>query len=295
MADPTKEQFDTAAQKVMQSAPPGLSRDDFFGLIDKELGASSYTPDSTIQAATLRAAARRSGVGIGSLPPPTDDAGQPASTPTGVGAMLARNPLLQGAAHPTSVGDVSSLFIPDAGNMAAVVRGAKSLTPEIRQTLRGVASVIQDYDITHPAKPIGDFLKWLATPTNPAVPLAQDLGKGSAIVHGADQFRTPYSIPEPPTPNASPVKMPDGTWGYLEKGTQTLLPEGTTANVVTKSGKTWTTTVAAPVDIAADVRQTKVLIDSGVSPSLAAMKASEGNPARFAKVMAEIMKSRMVK
>lgn len=40
MADPTKEQFDAAAQKVMASAPPGLSRDQFFAAIDAELAKS---------------------------------------------------------------------------------------------------------------------------------------------------------------------------------------------------------------------------------------------------------------
>lgn len=34
---PTKEQFEAAAQKIMQTAPPGLSREDFFALIDREL------------------------------------------------------------------------------------------------------------------------------------------------------------------------------------------------------------------------------------------------------------------
>lgn len=37
---PSKEQFDAAAQKVLKTAPPGLSRDQFFALIDKELAPS---------------------------------------------------------------------------------------------------------------------------------------------------------------------------------------------------------------------------------------------------------------
>lgn len=37
MPTPTREQFDAATKKVMASAPPGLSRDDFFKLVDQEL------------------------------------------------------------------------------------------------------------------------------------------------------------------------------------------------------------------------------------------------------------------
>ncbi len=37
MPDPTKEEFDAAAKRVLSYAPTGLSREQFFGLIDKEL------------------------------------------------------------------------------------------------------------------------------------------------------------------------------------------------------------------------------------------------------------------
>lgn len=46
MPDPTKEQFDAAAQRVMATAPPGLSRDQFFAEIDKALaGGGKVGPE----------------------------------------------------------------------------------------------------------------------------------------------------------------------------------------------------------------------------------------------------------
>lgn len=48
MADPTRQQFDAAAKKVAASAPPGLSKEQFYALIDKELAAQSYKPDSPL-------------------------------------------------------------------------------------------------------------------------------------------------------------------------------------------------------------------------------------------------------
>lgn len=45
MADPTREQFDAAARKVSATAPAGLSKDDFYALIDREL---SGVPQATL-------------------------------------------------------------------------------------------------------------------------------------------------------------------------------------------------------------------------------------------------------
>lgn len=39
-AQPTREQFDAAAKRVMETAPPGLSRDEFFARIDAEIAKS---------------------------------------------------------------------------------------------------------------------------------------------------------------------------------------------------------------------------------------------------------------
>jgi hypothetical protein len=53
MPQPTKEQFEAAAKKVMASAPPGLSREQFFALIDKELAGGSYTPTNLLDRSKL--------------------------------------------------------------------------------------------------------------------------------------------------------------------------------------------------------------------------------------------------
>src|SRR5438552_2862549 len=46
MPDPTRAQFDAAAKKVMETAPAGLSRDQFFALIDKELQGAVKPPNT---------------------------------------------------------------------------------------------------------------------------------------------------------------------------------------------------------------------------------------------------------
>lgn len=49
MPTPSREQFEAATKKVMQTAPAGLSRDDFFKLVDQELSTfSSGTPLQSI-------------------------------------------------------------------------------------------------------------------------------------------------------------------------------------------------------------------------------------------------------
>lgn len=75
----------------------------------------------------------------------------------------------------------------------------------VKPMLRGAGTLLQDYDITKPAKPIGDVLKWAGQESSPAQPLAQNLGPGAKVLHGADQFREPYTIPEPPKPSFSGV------------------------------------------------------------------------------------------
>jgi hypothetical protein len=52
MPDPTKEAFDAAAQKVMKTAPDGLSREDFFARIDKELAPPEPAPETLAKSDT---------------------------------------------------------------------------------------------------------------------------------------------------------------------------------------------------------------------------------------------------
>ncbi len=48
MPDVTKDQFDAAAKRVMATAPPGLSRDQFFDLIDKEISSDPNVKGTVI-------------------------------------------------------------------------------------------------------------------------------------------------------------------------------------------------------------------------------------------------------
>lgn len=145
-------------------------------------------------------------------PPPTDEAGRTGEhePTTYMGGFLksieqdllkvtAGNPLLQGAAHPSSIGDVASLLLPDS---AAVGKAASSIP--LKRIARSVGGVIQDYDITHPVKPLGDLLKWMGAEKPPVAPmsaesaiqpLAADLGP-DAVRHGPSQYaRGAYQTP----------------------------------------------------------------------------------------------------
>lgn len=46
MPQPTREQFDAAARRVAETAPAGLSEEDFFALVDRELAGSAEPPVS---------------------------------------------------------------------------------------------------------------------------------------------------------------------------------------------------------------------------------------------------------
>ena len=51
MADPTRDQFNAAAQKVAATAPAGLSRDAFYALVRQELDRSATPPPSSSSSA----------------------------------------------------------------------------------------------------------------------------------------------------------------------------------------------------------------------------------------------------
>lgn len=138
MPTPTKAQFEAAAKKVMETAPPGLSRDQFFDLIDKEMGV--YTPTPGSAEATTRAIAESSG----GLQPPrklTNESGEevdeqgkpiPSNRLTNFYRNTVRNPALQGAAHPTGVGDMLPLLIPSTAgtgelSLPSLLRGWKRM------------------------------------------------------------------------------------------------------------------------------------------------------------------------
>lgn len=109
MPQPTREQFDAAAQRVLGSAPPGLSREQFFALIDREL----------------------QGDRLGQVPedePDTFWEGFTSHIGRGIKDALTNNPYLESAANPQDVGDFLQLVIPSGANkvanMASEILGA---------------------------------------------------------------------------------------------------------------------------------------------------------------------------
>lgn len=133
--------------------------------------------------------------------------------------------------------------------------------------------------LTAPSATLADFIETFAHPKDTADKVVEYL-------------RATPPIPRPmggPTLAAEPMKMPDGSWGYRSLVSGEPLAEGESAQIITRKGKTFPATMPAPVDIAADIRQAKVLLESGLSPSQAAVRASEGNPARFTKIMSAFM------
>lgn len=97
MPTPTREQFDAAAKKVMQSAPSGLNRDQFFALIDKELSGDDQ---NKVTAAKT----------VGADEPGTWWGGALKSLGNSLSSSVTDNEAVQGAAHPQSLGDLMSVL-----------------------------------------------------------------------------------------------------------------------------------------------------------------------------------------
>lgn len=140
MPNPTRQEFDAIAKHVMETAPAGLSRDQFFALIDKEvakpLDSVNNAPDPEAEPDTF---------GGGFLRSLKKDF---------LGASV-NNSLTQGAAHPKDLGDFLGLLLPAgyrAGGLAkesaesgiAAAKGAQpGMLNRVRGFWRGVGQDIQ--------------------------------------------------------------------------------------------------------------------------------------------------------
>ncbi len=291
-----------------------------------------YTPDPTMQDFTARAIARHSGA----LLPPQKQTDERGNEIGGMAPGLAKNfitnvvnnPIAQGAAHPSTLGDIATFFLPRAADVGGAIRGAKDVGSSLAEMASKVTlhpSALLDFKLNQPL----EFLKHAVSidaPPNPALPVAQDLGP--TILRGAEQYARP-NIPEyeptttytaPSTrdtellskmggrqpyspslaegtavqqaPNASPMRMADGSWGYRSLQSGEPLAEGTTAHVVTRGGKTFTTTVPGLADPAADLRTAQMYINSGMRATEAAAKASGGDVRRFSAIVSALSKAR---
>lgn len=130
MPDPTREQFDAAAKKVMETAPASLSRDAFYALIDKELARA----DSGVKPATAfdMASGR-----VGRDSNITDTL--PEKKSGGFLQSAAQNPMLQAMAHPQTAGDMLGLLIP--AGVEGAVSGLKGFTSAVRRAATDAPSV----------------------------------------------------------------------------------------------------------------------------------------------------------
>src|SRR5262245_58922728 len=101
MPAPTREQYEAAAKKVAQSAPQGLSRDDFYALVDKELGVSTYKPDASISREAMARAADPTRAFF-HKPSFTDELGNPVDSS---GKPLQQGAVSRFAGHVAEMGD----------------------------------------------------------------------------------------------------------------------------------------------------------------------------------------------
>lgn len=123
MPTPTREQFDKAMQAVLSSAPAGLSKEQFYGLIDKQLGMDQL---KTANETPLKEPTTWLG---GFLKGANDYA-----TDLGKG-------MFEGAAHPQTAGDFLSLLMPTAvGTNPAVFKGLKAATGPLDEVVEPVGN-----------------------------------------------------------------------------------------------------------------------------------------------------------
>ena len=185
MPQPTKEQFDAAAQAVMKTAPAGLTRDQFFDLVDKELQRWRPSPID------------RPGPARGE-PAVMDDSGK--AIGNGFLEPLVNNPMLQRTAHPESIGDFLSLIIPAAAPMGAMALG--------RRAIAGVKNTQGSGMLRAPGKFMEGFANYGAKfPAGPEGAMRSRLDKSLETGSFAEGGMIPkplpplgwrWSLPEPP-------------------------------------------------------------------------------------------------
>ena len=163
---------------------------------------------------------------------------------------------------PLSKGSRIALATAISAALPAAVGTAKRVLTDPKGTL---ADLLETF--SHPQKTTDAIVSYLRSSSTASVP---PVSEGFTL------------------PQAVPYKMADGTWGVKSAVGNELTP-GQTVNVWTNSGKQFVTTVPKPIDPHADIRAAQMLTSSGLSPYQAAMKASEGNPARFSKIMSAFM------
>lgn len=212
---PTRAQFDAAAKKVMSTAPGGLSREQFYGLIDRELAGTPMAPHA------LNHPIDESGRDISQHEPDTFWGGFGKSIKD---QIVGASGMGQGMAHPQDIGDFLSLALPEMPNQlrtaipnaAKVVKEGVSEAPGWRQIPSSIWNKIDEY-VKEPdqttlsrmfnKKPLAvqmNDLPATAAPERAAAPPFRATGQENATAKGAAR----QSILNPPAPKATLATAP---------------------------------------------------------------------------------------
>jgi hypothetical protein len=212
MPDPTREQFDAASRKVMETAPAGLSRDDFYKLIDQEL-----SPQWTPGADSLSSRMTRPPEVISDTPEKEPDTYW-GGVRKSIGDQFREipsnlNAALQGPAHPQSLSDMAGLLLPGVGVEGAVARQAPGLLRGVRsgagKTVGGGARVAESIGRVSPET--GAIIGSAGGPVGAAAGakapgvarvVGRGLRRGQRIIEGPP----PASVMEPHSPNLTGYK-----------------------------------------------------------------------------------------
>lgn len=209
--------------------------------------------------------------------PETLGAGTVVGSALGAGAgrgardLLAEALGLEDKTSPLSKGARIALDTAITAATPAVAGTAKRLLTDPRTTLADLLDVF-----AHPQSTVDKVVDYLRA-TAPSAQAVPSISEGFTL------------------PQAKPVKLPDGTWGMASVNAGETIAPGTTVNVNTSSGKTFTAAMPQPFDPQADIRAAQVYINGGMSPSQAAIKAAGGSAARAAKIMSYFMNASGVK
>lgn len=139
MPTPTREQFNAAAKKVAQSAPDGLSREEFFKLVDRELSGVS-SPSALDMASGKVGRDSTYDNPSGEKEPDTWTGGFVRGLRREFVDPLLKSPAAQGAAHPQTATDMAGLLIPSLIGMGS----AREFIPAAKNLYEGAAQGAAD-------------------------------------------------------------------------------------------------------------------------------------------------------
>lgn len=233
MPQPTREQFDAAAKSVMETAPAGLSREQFFALIDQQLaGTPKHSAETVYDDPAL---AQKEKLASGEIPSSFGE-GFLRSIKDQAKAAITGNSGLEHAAHPETPGDFLSLLLPQGVNRSAQL--AKEVEESGRASARGAGSGLLNrvrgfwkgvgQDINTPTQTLGSgphpsvldedkrLMGLAPEEAAPAATITPNTGRdfydtyksnGAQPTGGRRAAPTPKPPPAPPAPKPEPISV----------------------------------------------------------------------------------------